>query len=164
MAAPGAGPPDPTERRALARSLRAAREHAQSRRARARETGVMAKRSYGTGSLYVARDARGRESWYGRWQAPGGGKANRKLGLEGQPGGREGLTRVQAEGDLRRRVDADAVVVARGQQRTIAEAGAEYADHLEHVMERKRTTIPRTTPNVRITRKPSSSNWVVTIL
>src|SRR5436305_5351261 len=74
---------------------------------------ALTKRSYGTGSLYVARDARGRESWYGRWQSPGGGKANRRLGLKRQPGGREGLTRVQADGELRRRIDADAVVIAR---------------------------------------------------
>ena len=101
----------------------------------------MAKRSYGTGSLYASRDARGRESWYGRWNSSGGGKANRRLGLKREPGGRNGLTRVQAERELRRRMDAEAVVVARGQRRTIAEAGAEYVDHLEHVMERKRTTI-----------------------
>jgi integrase len=102
---------------------------------------ALTKRSYGTGSLYIARDARGRESWYGRWQSPGGGKANRRLGLKRQPGSREGLTRVQAERELRRRMDADAVVTARGQRRTVAEAGSEYVDHLEHVMERKRTTI-----------------------
>ena len=101
----------------------------------------MTKRSYGTGSLYVARDARGRESWYGRWQSPGGGKANRRIGVKRPPGSREGLTRVHAERELRRRMDADAVVVARGQQRTIAQAGGEYVDHLQHVMERKRTTI-----------------------
>ena len=100
-----------------------------------------ARRSYGTGSLYVERDARGREVWYGRWQSPGRGKANRKIGLKRQRGSREGLTRVQAERELRRRIDADAAVVARGQHRTIAEAGAEYVEHLENVMERKRTTI-----------------------
>jgi hypothetical protein len=30
---------------------------------------AMARRSYGTGSLAVRRDARGRESWYGQWWA-----------------------------------------------------------------------------------------------
>jgi integrase len=141
MAAGGVG------RRALiaggtvARSLRDARARGKGATSGPRDTVDVAKRSYGTGSLYVARDARGRESWYGRWQSPGGGKTNRRIGLKRQPGSREGLTRVQAERELRRRMDADAVVVARGQQRTIAEAGAEYVDHLEHVMERKRTTI-----------------------
>jgi len=31
-------------------------------------------------------------------------------------------------------------------------------------IERERTTIPRTTPSVRVTRNPSSSNCVVTML
>ncbi len=141
MAAGGDGSPEAIERKAVARSLRAARERHGGAAAPARNTGSVAKRSYGTGSLYVARDARGRESWYGRWQSPGGGKANRKIGLKRQPGSREGLTQAQAERELRRRIDADAAVVTPGQQRTIAEAGAEYVDHLEHVMERKRTTI-----------------------
>jgi len=137
-----AGRPDPQrDRAAVARSLRAARERLRPADGEVRDTTPVAKRSYGTGSLYVARDSRGRETWYGRWQAPGGGKTNRKLGLRRQAGGREGLTRTQAERELRRRIDADAIVVARGQQRTVAEAGEEYVDHLEHVMERKRTTI-----------------------
>ncbi len=122
-------------------SLRAAREREAGAGGQARKTVGVAKRSYGTGSLYSARDARGRESWYGRWQTPGGGKANRKLGPKRQTGGREGLTQVQAERELRRRIDDDAVVIARGQRRTITEAGATYVDHLEHVMDRKRTTI-----------------------
>ena len=142
MAAERAGRPDSVaEREAIARSLSATRERVERAALTTRDTVAMAKRSYGTGSLYVARDARGRETWYGRWQAPGGGKANRRLGPKRQPGSREGLNGVQAERELRRRMDADAVVVARGAQRTIAEAGVEYVDHLEHVMERKRTTI-----------------------
>lgn len=142
MATAAAGPPDPADgRAAIARSLRAARGRSAPADEPVRDTGAMAKRSYGTGSLYASRDARGRETWYGRWQSPGGGKANRKLGPKRQAGSRDGLTRVQAERELRRRMDADAVVVARGQQRTVAEAGAEYVDHLENVMERKRTTV-----------------------
>ncbi len=27
----------------------------------------VAKRSYGSGSLYIRRDATGRENWYGQW-------------------------------------------------------------------------------------------------
>lgn len=33
--------------------------------------GIVARRSYGTGSLYVRADAAGRESWYGRWRDDG---------------------------------------------------------------------------------------------
>jgi hypothetical protein len=36
----------------------------------AQHTVAMAGRSYGTGSVYVVRDARGRETWYGRWRSP----------------------------------------------------------------------------------------------
>jgi hypothetical protein len=43
-------------------------------------------------------------------------------------------------GSLRRLVDAT-TVVANGQRRTVGEAGDAYIAHLEHVMERKRTTI-----------------------
>lgn len=35
----------------------------------------------------------------------------------------------------------DLVVVGRGDRRTLAEVGAAYVDHLEHVMERKRSTL-----------------------
>ncbi len=64
----------------------------------------------------------------------------RKLGPKRRPGTSDGLTRTQAERELRRRIDRDAVV-AGPQRRTVAEAGATYVEHLEHVMERKRTTI-----------------------
>ncbi len=51
-----------------------------------------------------------------------------------------GLTRVQAERELRKRIDHD-LVLAAGERKTLAEAGALYVDHLEHVMDRKRSTI-----------------------
>ena len=38
-------------------------------------------------------------------------------------------------------MDADAVAIPKGTRRTVVEAGSEYVDHLEHVMERKRSTI-----------------------
>jgi integrase len=99
----------------------------------------VAKRSYGTGRLYVVVDRGGRASWYGSWWV-GGTRVKRKLGLKRTPGNADGLTRTQAERELRRRVDAT-VVVAQGQRRTIGEAGEAYIAHLENVMERKRTTI-----------------------
>ena len=57
-----------------------------------------------------------------------------------RPGAADGLTRTQAEAELRRRIATD-VVVTGAQRRTVAEAGDAYLDHLEHVMERKRTTL-----------------------
>jgi hypothetical protein len=64
----------------------------------------------------------------------------RKIGLKRSTGNADGLTRTQAERELRRLVDAT-TVVAKGQRRTGGEAGDAYVAHLENVMERKRTTI-----------------------
>ena len=55
-------------------------------------------------------------------------------------GGTSGLTRVQAERELRKRIDHD-LVLATAERKTLADAGALYIDHLEHVMDRKRSTI-----------------------
>jgi hypothetical protein len=52
----------------------------------------------------------------------------------------DGLTRTQAEAELRRLM-ANTTVVGGAARRTVEEAGTAYIDHLEHVMERKRTTI-----------------------
>jgi integrase len=99
----------------------------------------VAKRSYGTGRLYVVIDRGGRASWYGSWWA-GSTRVKRKIGLKRSTGNADGLTRTQAERELRRLVDAT-TVVAKGQRRTVGEAGDAYVAHLENVMERKRTTI-----------------------
>ena len=64
----------------------------------------------------------------------------RKIGIKRTAGNTDGLTRTQTERELRRLVDAT-TVVAKGQRRTIGEAGEAYIAHLENVMERKRTTI-----------------------
>lgn len=99
----------------------------------------VAKRSYGTGRLYVVVDRGGRASWYGSWWV-GSTRVKRKVGLKRTTGNADGMTRTQAERELRRLVDAT-TVVAKGQRRTIGEAGDAYLAHLENVMERKRTTI-----------------------
>jgi len=46
-------------------------------------------RSYGSGHLYVRRDAGGGEAWYGQWRI-GAKKYKRKLGSKRKPGTREG--------------------------------------------------------------------------
>lgn len=99
----------------------------------------MAKRSYGSGRLFVVTDKAGKESWYGSWYA-GGVRIKRKIGDKRPPGSTHGLTRVQAERELRRRVEKD-VIVATAARRTLEAAGEQYVDHLEHVMDRKRSTI-----------------------
>src|SRR3954471_10090253 len=99
----------------------------------------MAKRSYGSGRLFVRVDAAGKESWYGSWRV-GGHRVKRRLGPKRRASTADGLTRTQAEAELRRLM-ATARVVAGASRRTVEEAGSAYIDHLEHVMERKRTTI-----------------------
>lgn len=52
----------------------------------------MAKRTYGTGALYEKHGG-----YYGRWRTGDGRQLNRRIGPMRQAGGREGLTRAQAE-------------------------------------------------------------------
>jgi integrase len=89
----------------------------------------MVRRSYGTGSLYVRADAAGRESWYGRWYV-GSERVKRRIGPRRQPGTREGLTRAQAEAELRRRIAAQAPTSALGRL-TVQEAGERLVESLE---------------------------------
>jgi integrase len=98
----------------------------------------MARRSYGAGSLFVRRDSRGRETWYGKWYS-GTRRVKRKIGPKRQPGSRDGLTRPQAERELHRRMESERPVVR--SRLTIQSAGLRYLDHLEHVLERKPTTV-----------------------
>jgi integrase len=98
----------------------------------------MARRSYGSGSLFVRADANGKESWYGRWYTAGR-QLQRRIGDKRRPGTREGLTRSQAERELARRVELERPAVRSGL--TIESAAERYLDHLELVLERKPTTI-----------------------
>jgi integrase len=92
------------------------------------------KRAYGTGSVFVRGDA-----YYGKWRV-GDQQVKRKLGSVKGPAAPDGLTRKRAEKRLRELMSsvapssADATV-------DLTAAGAAYLDHLEHVMQRKRTTI-----------------------
>jgi integrase len=99
----------------------------------------MTRRSYGSGRLFAVKQNSGSESWYGSWWA-GPVRVKRKIGAKRQPGSSAGLTRVQAERELHRRMERD-VVIPTAERRTLPQAGAEYTEHLETVMERKRTTI-----------------------
>ena len=93
---------------------------------RCREDGDMARRSYGTGALYVRRDARGRATWYGKWRV-GGRQVKRRIGAVRQTGTREGLTRAQAERELRRKIESTVPAVSAGERRTVEEAGEQWS-------------------------------------
>lgn len=100
---------------------------------------VMARRSYGTGSLCVRVDASGRESWYGQWRA-GDALVKRRLGTKRRRGERDGMTKAQAEAELRRRIDAERPTSMPHERPSVVEAGRRYLDHLAGVG-RKRSTL-----------------------
>jgi hypothetical protein len=66
----------------------------------------MAKRSYGSGSLFMKHG-----EWYGRWWV-GDQRVKRALGPVREAGNRRGLTRAQAEREMRRRMEAETVVLS----------------------------------------------------
>jgi integrase len=98
-----------------------------------------ARRSYGTGRLFIRRDSGGRESWYGSWWV-GSRRIKRKLGAKRTPGTTDGLTRRQAEGELRRRMQ-DSPVRATSGRTTLREAATQHLRHLETALDRKPSTI-----------------------
>lgn len=59
------------------------------------------RRAYGTGSLYPIAGSGGRETWYGRWYV-GRRRVQRRIGPKRQLGGKAGLTKAEAEAELRR--------------------------------------------------------------
>ncbi len=63
---------------------------------------LMAKRSYGTGQLYIKQGA-----WYGRWRTSDGRRLNRRLGPAREPGTAAGLTRREIERVFRKARDAE---------------------------------------------------------
>jgi integrase len=92
------------------------------------------RRPYGTGTLYQKAG-----SWYGRWLV-GERRMNRMLGPVREDGTRDGLTRSQAERELRRRMEQEYTVGPATARLTVSEASERLVDHLEAVG-RKPTTI-----------------------
>ena len=84
------------------------------------------RRPYGTGSLYVRADRNGREAWYGHWRA-NGRQVKRRIGEKRATGSRDGLTRAQAEAELRRLIEEVRPPALRtGERLTIQEAARRY--------------------------------------
>ena len=91
------------------------------------------KRSYGSASLFPVG-----ESWYGKWRV-GKRQVKRKVGRIRQPGSRDGLTKTQAEAQLRRLMRE---VKPTPQERLmLREVGDAYIAFLRDVQERKPSTI-----------------------
>jgi integrase len=89
-----------------------------------------ARRSAGQGSLVARADRAGRESWYGRFTVDGV-RVKRCLGPKRISSTREGLTRAQAERELRRLMAEVRPQPAPGERLTIAEIGGRYLRYLE---------------------------------
>ena len=97
------------------------------------------RRSYGTGSLYVRKDKNGRETWYGHWRAHGR-QHKRRIGPKRADGTREGLTKSDAEKELRRLIAETPAPKSVTSRLTLEEAAPRYLAHLE-AKGRKRSTI-----------------------
>jgi integrase len=91
---------------------------------------MAARRSYGTGSLLVRKDANGRETYYGKWRA-NGQQIMRRIGVKRGEGARDGLTRSQAEAELRRLMATVPAPPAAGERLDVAEAARRYLIHAE---------------------------------
>jgi integrase len=87
-----------------------------------------ARRSHGTGSLSVRLDGNGRETYYGSWYA-NGRRVKRRIGPKRPRGERTGLTRAQAEAELRRLIAETQVRAQVGERLTIGEVGTRYVEH-----------------------------------
>jgi integrase len=95
-----------------------------------RRAASLVRRPQGTGSLLVRCDRRGRETWYGKWRA-GDRQVMRRLGLRRQPGESTGLTRRQAEAELRKLVTEDAAQPAVQERLTLETLAERYLAHKE---------------------------------
>jgi integrase len=91
------------------------------------------RRSYGSGSLFVYRG-----SWYGKWRV-GDRQVKRKVGPKRQPGTRDGLTKSQAEQELRRLMRE--VKPTPAERLGVREVGDAYVAHVRDYLERKPTTV-----------------------
>ena len=113
---------------------------------------VVPKRPRGTGSLFVRRDNVGRETWYGKWWI-GPNQVKRRIGPKRIPSTRQGLTRTQAEAELRRMIGTVALPVARSERVTVADVGELLVAHVA-AKGRKRATVQTYDSCVRIQLEP----------
>lgn len=91
------------------------------------------RRAYGSGSLYPHRG-----SWYAKWYV-GSRQVKRKIGPQRKRGTREGLTKAQAEQEMRRLMRE---LKPTPQERlTLREVGDAYVAHVRDFLERKPSTV-----------------------
>ena len=113
---------------------------------------MAARRSYGSGRVYVRTDAAGRETFYGSWWT-NGRRVKRRLGVKRARGDREGLTAAQAESELRRLMGEVTPSSSPGDRLDMAEVGRRYRKHLE-ALGRKRSTLAAVEMTLRVWIEP----------
>src|ERR1700676_1478558 len=96
------------------------------------------RRSYGTGALFEKTDRAGRVSWAGKWRHDGT-QVKRTLGPKRTEGSRDGLTRRQAEAELRRLIHEVRPTVPASEALTIGEVGRRYMNDLDRRGRKKST-------------------------
>jgi integrase len=97
------------------------------------------RRPRGTGALFVKRDSAGRETWYGKWRV-GTAQVKRRIGPKRIASTREGLTRTQAEAELRRLIGSVEQATLSRERVTIEQVGELLLESLR-AKGRKRATI-----------------------
>ena len=85
----------------------------------------MPRRPHGTGGLTVRVDAAGRESWYGKWRSEGR-QVKRRLGPKRAAGARDGLTRSQAEAEMRKLIESTTARPVIGNALTLRDVAERY--------------------------------------
>jgi integrase len=98
------------------------------------------RRAPGTGSIIERRDSAGRITYFGKWSSSSGRQVKRKLGPKRSAGTSDGLTRRQAESELRRLMAEVKVAAPAREVLTVQEVGDRYRVHLERAG-RKRSTL-----------------------
>jgi integrase len=88
------------------------------------------RRGYGSGSLTTRAAADGSETWYGLWWS-NGRRRKRRIGPKRAPGTRDGLTRTQAETELRRLMGETAPAPPKGGAITLRDLARRYLAHAE---------------------------------
>jgi integrase len=109
---------------------------------------MASRRSYGTGSLYVRTDNAGRETWYGHWRA-NGRQIKRRIGPKRVDAGRGGLTRTQAEAELRRLIGETQVRPRARERLSVDEVARRYRLDAER-RGRKRSTVQNIESETRV--------------
>jgi integrase len=107
-----------------------------------------ARRPRGTGALLVKRDSGGQEVWYGKWRV-GGAQVKRRIGLKRISATREGLTRTQAEVQLRQMMGSVEHITVLRERITVEEAGELLVARVR-AKGRKRATVEVYASTVRV--------------